>query len=168
MYPKLFTLTTYLILTPKPLILASQCPINHYCHCSTISMDCSTLKLTEIIPNMIQAHDNHEVDVDYSSNRIQKVTNTSFFTYGKTRSLSLRRNFISEIEVGAFTQLKHMFSITLDDNNIEKLPNGLFDHNLQLNFIYLAHNLLETLPEQIFFKLSTLEHLRHPLGSIDD
>lgn len=138
------------------LLHALQCQHNHYCHCSEISMDCSHLKLKSIIPNMITDLSRHNVDVSYNDNLIDKLTNTSLFTYSKARSLTLRDNLISEIESNAFFQLKDLFSLNLSRNRIRSLHESTFNNMNKLQYLYLSQNELVTLPSHIFQNLNVL------------
>ena len=75
------------------------------------------------------------------------------------QDLDLRFNQIETLPEGIFDQLINLQVLDLDDNKIETLPESIFNNLGNLQVLYLYNNKIETLPENIFNKLVKLQEL---------
>jgi Leucine-rich repeat (LRR) protein len=75
------------------------------------------------------------------------------------RDMDLDDNNIGKLPVGVFSGLIHLDYLSLVSNHLKELPNGVFSGLSNLRTLHLNDNILEELPEGIFSGLSNLEVL---------
>lgn len=149
-----------LLIIATSTVNSSQCPGNSYCHCSEVTIDCSRLRLQEILPGMASKNNVHLVDIDFRQNDIQEIYENSFSTYKRVRTINLSKNRIENIHENSLSHLKGVVQIYLDDNRLSSLSETTFSELSQLEVIELSGNRLRSLPEAIFQSLSSLKQLR--------
>ena len=79
-------------------------------------------------------------------------------------SLNLRGNRISVIGLNVFSQranLRNLWSIDLQDNNLTSLQDGVFDGLKSLSYIYLGWNRISDIGLHVFSNRSNLSNLRN-------
>nr|ABB21036.1 variable lymphocyte receptor A [Eptatretus burgeri] len=76
-----------------------------------------------------------------------------------TDRLLLGRNKLSSLPGTAFHNLKELTYLNLDTNQLQTLPEGVFDHLVNLDKLYLQYNDLKSLPPRVFDSLTKLTYL---------
>ena len=67
--------------------------------------------------------------------------------------LYLNNNNLKSVPLDAFASLTKLIHISLDSNQIEELPNGIFEKNLQLEDIILSNNNIKYIGAELFTDL---------------
>ncbi|XP_050432514.1 peroxidasin [Adelges cooleyi] len=76
-----------------------------------------------------------------------------------TTVLDLRFNKIKDIEPESLAQLTELNTLLLNNNQIDRLQNGVFQNLRKLQFLYLYKNKIEQIEPRVFQNLSGLEQL---------
>ena len=94
-------------------------------------------------------------------NYIKELAKDSFSSVGliHLQKISLKDCKIARVDENAFSQLKILSEINLENNNISKLPAKLFDGNERLTTIILARNQIPSLSSIQFPPLRSLKRL---------
>ncbi|XP_023216187.1 decorin-like [Centruroides sculpturatus] len=136
---------------------------------------------------------NRLVDIDLSSNEIERLEPAAFVSMENLERLSLTDNLITKIEKGSFVRLPKLRDLFLDgnqivtiqsgsfeglsglvdmilsSNNLTRLEEGTFKGLTRLDFLDLFRNQITELPENAFLPLSNLSRLdlsRNRISSI--
>ncbi|XP_033639013.1 uncharacterized protein LOC117299572 [Asterias rubens] len=86
------------------------------------------------------------------------------------KTLSLRNNNISRIELNTFAGLSNLTSLDISENHFTKLPGGIFEQQVKLTELGLRSVPIHLIETNAFKGLKCLEKLvlMHGNGSIDD
>ncbi|XP_022119600.2 protein artichoke [Pieris rapae] len=98
-------------------------------------------------------------DLDLSKCNINNVTTLRLRSLQDLNSLSLNNNEVQKLEVGAFTNLTRLRFLDLSHNNLFFVQPGVFKDNYNLNVLKISHNNLNTISYGIFSGLSYLAEL---------
>lgn len=90
-------------------------------------------------------------------NKCLSKLNTSFFFFFLYRDL--RYNHIREIPSEAFSGLKHLHTIFLNENQVTTIHGGAFHGLPSLKYLYLNKNRLTNVSEDAFSQLDHLQSL---------
>ena len=80
-------------------------------------------------------------------------------------SISFHNNKMSTVPLDFFVTLLKLRFFDLSGNQIEELPNGIFENNLNLEQIYLYNNNIKYLGTEIFHDLNKLDFVEPKINS---
>lgn len=119
----------------------------------------SNSHLNELEPNWLSLLDLQILDL---SNRnltsLNMLNNLGIGTFANV-TLSLKRNNISNIELGTFSHQRELVSLDLSENNLTHLNEHVFDELIYLKHLNLSHNPIGNLEIGTFAYLTQLETL---------
>jgi len=137
----------------------TQCPA--HCSCKwregKQTADCKGKGYTTIPKNL---HDDVQV-LNLDGNYIKELSKDSFSSLGliHLKKISLKDCKLQRIDEDAFSQLKVLTHVYLDNNNITKLPTKLFSSNDRLQVIGLSNNQIGSLVTHQFPPLMSLQKI---------
>ena len=102
---------------------------------------------------------NSESEVVLSDSKITDISRLKNLNSNVT-VLSLNGNNIHKLPKGIFDNLINLESLYLNGNNIKELPKGIFDKLTKLKTLGLSTNSIQNLPKGIFDKLTNLKQLQ--------
>lgn len=91
--------------------------------------------------------------------RAQSVTEFHFFPFFLSFCRDLRYNHIREIPSEAFSGLKHLHTIFLNENQVITIHSGAFQGLPSLKYLYLNKNRITIIAEDAFNQLDRLQSL---------
>lgn len=136
------------------------------------SVECLTrykwCQIRNLFLNESQSHFTINVSTNFSTSGQVMFVDSSFpiltsvvcDTFRDTKHLHARNQSIVKLENDTFTACSFLQIVTLDNNLLQSLPNGLFQHNKRLELIQLQANQLHMLPPTVFHNLRSLQSLQ--------
>jgi len=109
----------------------------------------STLMLLPYMPTILFSGCSSLQTIDLGSNELTQVP-ANVFVNSQLRQLYLDNNQISDIAVGAFSNLINLQELFLGSNQLTALNADLFKELSNLSVLYVFNNLIVELPEDIF------------------
>ena len=76
------------------------------------------------------------------------------------KKLNLKNNNISAIEADSFLLLNKLKHLSLQENQLTKLSNGMFSGLIALKFLDLSVNKIQVVEDDAFLELVSLNHLK--------
>lgn len=108
--------------------------------------------------------------INFTSNKITKLTKRSFKNLTNLQILKLSKNEIGEIEAETFFELNNLYILSLDRNHIEKITKKTFSGLDKLIGIDLSDNKISSLNQNTFAGLNGVLNLKltlNPIRQID-
>nr|ABB21048.1 variable lymphocyte receptor A [Eptatretus burgeri] len=137
------------------------------CNNNKNSVDCSNKKLTAIPINI--PTDTENLKLNY--NKLSSIHHTAFHGLKELTYLSLDNNQLQTLPAGVFNHLVELDRLDLNYNQLKSLPSKIFDSLTKLTWLSLDQNKLQSLPHGVFDKLTNLKELwlqTNQLRSIPD
>ena len=82
------------------------------------------------------------VSLSFSKRRLSEIDSEAFLCYVCLRKLILRKNHIQTLPKQTFKALEKLTFLDVGYNQLMFLPNGIFDHQLELEYLKLNNNYL--------------------------
>nr|AGU68296.1 third variable lymphocyte receptor [Eptatretus stoutii] len=131
----------------------TKCSTGCTCDGNKMSVTCNGLKN---VPNDIQK-DAKELRLEYNS--LSKLSPTAFHSLTSLTLLSLDGNELQTLPAGVFDHLVNLDKLYLRQNQLKSLPSKIFDSLTKLTLLRLENNKLQSLPHGVFDKLTELKTL---------
>lgn len=80
-------------------------------------------------------------------------------TFSNLKKLSINKSNLRTVQIDALQNCKYLEEFSIEDNDVETLPNELFEFNYNLRVINLSGNQLKHLPHSLFTNKSKLVKL---------
>nr|ABB21034.1 variable lymphocyte receptor A [Eptatretus burgeri] len=125
------------------------------CNNNKNSVDCSNKKLTAIPINI--PTDTENLKLNY--NKLRELEPKAFHRLSKLTYLSLDNNQLQTLPEGVFDQLVELDELYLQYNKLKSLPSKIFDSLTKLTWLSLQYNKLQSLPNGVFHNLPLLKEL---------
>lgn len=130
------------------------------CYVNNMNITSQTETVTDVIRKHEAKHTNSEVTLLMIHNQTchqfpQKLG--SFFV--NVEGLEVIRSKLKTVTTASFSDFKNLEYLNLKKNNIESLPEGLFDHNTLLKTVIICCNKLKIINANIFDSLPNLKHV---------
>jgi len=162
-YMKGFSINTF---SEVNLVSPGSCPDG--CSCFSSVVDCSFIAL-ETIPNNISPT---TTDLNLQFNQINELTTNQFIHLPNLRHLNLQsNNGLSNIDAGAFNNLRKLKTLNMEDNSIVILPPAIFWELTSLNVLNLQNNRIGLLTKQMMLGLDNIIQLSfsgNPIYAIEN
>lgn len=100
---------------------------------------------------------------------LNEISEDTFESNIKMKSLLLVRNNIETIPENLFKTLENLVNLNLERNKIKKIPSNLLNFNPNLEHVNFAYNMIEVLEKNLFIKnikLSAIKFNGNPLKKI--
>ncbi|XP_032662779.1 uncharacterized protein LOC116840319 [Odontomachus brunneus] len=104
-------------------------------------------------------------DFDFSDNSLLRLKRTAFSKMQSINYISLRGNWLREIEPATFDLLKSLVEVDLSDNLLDDLPSNLFDGTM-VETLRISGNNLSTLAMISASKLTSLDASKNRIRTI--
>uniref|UniRef100_A0A8C6U7N6 TIR domain-containing protein n=1 Tax=Neogobius melanostomus TaxID=47308 RepID=A0A8C6U7N6_9GOBI len=144
----------FLLLLPRPLLFYSLKNCTTDAHDNSIVF-CDNREL-EIIPPDIPRTATY---LDLSENQLTKISQNDLTGFIRLQTLSVRINVISQIEVGAFSDLLALNELNLARNKLRNLSDNMFDGLSHLSILDLSRNKIKSISKFAFYNLDNLQEL---------
>jgi Leucine-rich repeat (LRR) protein len=95
-------------------------------------------------------------NLDLSHNSLRRVGRDAFSKMKRLTELRLQNNLIGELEDTAFGGLTQLKLVNLSSNRLVALPPSIFKANLNLRELYLQNNSISALSSQVLSKMDQL------------
>uniref|UniRef100_A0A8L0DTF5 Slit homolog 1b (Drosophila) n=1 Tax=Oncorhynchus mykiss TaxID=8022 RepID=A0A8L0DTF5_ONCMY len=125
------------------------------CTCVGATVDCHGLGVRNIPKNIPRSTER----LDLNGNNLTTISKTDFSGLKHLRVLHLMENQISNIERGAFDDLKELERLDLSENAIQAIPRRAFRGATDIRNLQLDKNHITCIEEGAFRALRTLEVL---------
>ncbi|XP_011147036.1 protein artichoke isoform X1 [Harpegnathos saltator] len=103
-------------------------------------------------------------DFDFSNNGLLRLKRTAFSKMQAIEYISLRGNWLKEIEPGTFDSLKSLAEVDLSENLLDEIPSELF--NMMVQTLRMSENNLSTLSIINASKLLLLDASKNRIKTI--
>ena len=127
-----------------------------------IKINCSSnpCKKNENIQSVLKNVSLEITGLDLSGSYIETLTGDSLSMLQKLTFLSLKKCSIRQVEHNAFTHLKELKTLKINENNITTLADGVFYNQRKLEILDLGRNPLRHIRVQTLIGLESLTELR--------
>uniref|UniRef100_A0A0K0ES24 Ig-like domain-containing protein n=1 Tax=Strongyloides stercoralis TaxID=6248 RepID=A0A0K0ES24_STRER len=108
--------------------------------------------------------------LDLSQNNFANLEINAFWHFPSLKYLNFSKNYINEIPLGTFKQLKNLETFDLSYNNLYKIERQYFSDLIGLKKMYLNNNNISKISEAVFFlqkNLTLLDVSFNKLKSLD-
>uniref|UniRef100_A0A8K9WTR6 Slit homolog 1b (Drosophila) n=1 Tax=Oncorhynchus mykiss TaxID=8022 RepID=A0A8K9WTR6_ONCMY len=126
------------------------------CTCVGATVDCHGLGVRNIPKNIPRSTER----LDLNGNNLTTISKTDFSGLKHLRVLHLMENQISNIERGAFDDLKELERLRLNRNHLTQLPELLFQKNEALARLDLSENAIQAIPRRAFRGATDIRNLQ--------
>uniref|UniRef100_A0A674A7K8 Slit homolog 1b (Drosophila) n=1 Tax=Salmo trutta TaxID=8032 RepID=A0A674A7K8_SALTR len=126
------------------------------CTCVGATVDCHSLGVRNIPKNIPRTTER----LDLNGNNLTTISKTDFSGLKHLRVLHLMENQISNIERGAFDDLKELERLRLNRNRLTQLPELLFQKNEALSRLDLSENAIQAIPRRAFRGATDIRNLQ--------
>ncbi|XP_070965621.1 slit homolog 1 protein-like [Oncorhynchus clarkii lewisi] len=126
------------------------------CTCVGATVDCHGLGVRNIPKNIPRSTER----LDLNGNNLTTISKTDFSGLKHLRVLHLMENQISNIERGAFDDLKELERLRLNRNRLTQLPELLFQKNEALARLDLSDNAIQAIPRRAFRGATDIRNLQ--------
>lgn len=99
------------------------------------------------------------INLDLSSNRINRIDSLAFSNLAKLEVLNLSWNNLTSIQSSTFSNLTNLKLLDLSHNQLVNLNAETFGHLINLEVLNLSSNLIEKMDNSTFDALPKLKHL---------
>ena len=94
--------------------------------------------------------------LELSGNNIVNINSSSFYALSNLKVISLERNQLQQLPGGIFDDLDDVIELDISENQLKSLGKDLFSNLQQLNKLFLNNNHLTVLPLDVFHRLHNL------------
>ncbi|XP_060923455.1 slit homolog 1 protein-like [Limanda limanda] len=133
---------------------AEACPA--LCSCLGNTVDCHGLGIHSVPKNIPRGTER----LDLNGNNLTVITKTDFSGLKHLRVLHLMENQISNVERGAFDELRELERLRLNKNHLSQFPELLFQKNEALSRLDLSENGIQAVPRRAFRGATDLKNLQ--------